>query len=70
MNMGAVAEQYSSDKAAVKVIQAGADMILMPQDFKSAYQGILRAVENKEISTERIDESVARILKVKLQMEE
>lgn len=70
MNMGAVTEQYSSDKAAVKVIQAGADMILMPQDFKRTYQGVLKAVENKEISTERIDESVARILRVKLQMKE
>lgn len=65
MNMGAISQKYSSAEAAVKVIQAGGDMILMPADFKSAYQGILNAVYNGEITEERLDESVRRILKVK-----
>ena len=39
MNMGAVTGTYSSADAAVTAIQAGVDMILMPEDFQSAYQG-------------------------------
>ncbi|HIT14754.1 MAG TPA: glycoside hydrolase family 3 protein [Candidatus Scatomonas merdigallinarum] len=66
MNMGAISQSYSSGEAAVRAILAGADMILMPGDFSSAYAGVLEAVENQTISMERLDESVARILRVKL----
>ena len=68
MNMGAVTQSCSSAEAAVRSILAGADMILMPQDFYSAYEGVLAAVEDQTISEERIDQSVERILRVKLQM--
>lgn len=68
LNMGAVSENYSSARAAVKSLQAGVDMILMPADFQAAYQGVLEAVEEGNLSEERIDESVARILRVKLSM--
>ena len=43
MNMGAIAQQNSSSEAAVRAIQAGVDVILMPEDFKSAYQGVIDA---------------------------
>lgn len=66
MNMGAIVNTYSSSDAAVKTIQAGTDIVLMPADFHSAYQGVLSAVLNGMIPTEQIDESVRRILKVKL----
>lgn len=66
MNMGAIANTYSSADAAVMAVEAGADMILMPYDFTSAREGILRAVQNGTISEERIDESVRRILEVKM----
>ena len=69
MNMGAIANYYRSDEAAVKAIQAGADMILMPYDFTSAYEGVLSAVEQGEISGERLDESLERILKLKYKIE-
>lgn len=68
MNMGAITQSYSSADAAVKSIQAGADIILMPEDFNSAYQGVLNAVHNQVIAEDRIDGSVSRILKVKLSM--
>ena len=66
MNMGAITAGYSSADAAVAAINAGADIILMPDDFKSAYQGVLDAVANGTISEERINESAARIIKAKL----
>ena len=65
LNMGAVTERYHSNEAAVAAIQAGADMILMPNDFPTAYQGILDAVNNGTISEERIDESLHRIYRIK-----
>ena len=68
MNMGAITEKYTSGEAAVAAINAGVDVILMPQDFHQAMEGALAAVENGEISEERIDASVRRILEVKLRM--
>ena len=68
LNMGAVSQQYSSAQAAVKALNAGVDMLLMPADFNAAYQGVLAAVQSGEISEERIDESVEKILKTKIGM--
>ena len=65
MNMGAITEYYTSDEAAVKALQAGADMILMPEDFEAAYTGVLEAVNNGTLTQERIDESLRRIFRVK-----
>lgn len=69
MNMRAIVDEYSSASAAVKAILAGADIVLMPQDFKSAYQGVLDAYASGTISEERINESLRRIITVKLEME-
>lgn len=66
MNMGAITNDYTSAEAAVQAVQAGVDMILMPQNFENAYQGILSAVNSGTISEDRIDESVRRILEVKM----
>ncbi len=68
MNMGAITSSYTSDQAAVMAIQAGVDIILMPQDYKTAYDAVIAAVGNGTISEARINESVVRIVKVKLQM--
>ena len=65
-NMGAIIKQYSSAEAAVKSLQAGADIILMPEDFKSAYQEVVLAIKDGRLSEERIDESVERILRKKI----
>lgn len=70
LNMGAIVEQYTSAQAAVKALQAGNDMLLMPSDFRSAYQGVLDAIGQGVISEERVEESVARILKVKMGMQQ
>lgn len=68
LNMGAIVQQYSSADAAVLALQAGADMILMPADFRAAYAGVVSAMENGTLSQERIDESLTRILRLKLQL--
>lgn len=65
MNMTAITDYYTPEDAAVKALQAGADMILMPEDFQAAYQGVLDAVNNGTLTEERIDESLRRIYRVK-----
>ncbi len=69
MNMGAIFNNYASDTAAVLAVLAGVDLILMPGDFFSAAQGVINAVYNGQISESRIDTSVRRIIRKKLQME-
>lgn len=70
MNMGAVSDMYSSSEAAVEAVKAGVDIILMPVSFTEAYEGILKAVESGEITEDRIDESLYRIVELKLSLTE
>ncbi len=65
MNMSAITEYYASDEAAVMALKAGADMILMPEDFEAAYEGVLTAVKDGVIAEERINESLKKIYRVK-----
>lgn len=69
MNMAAITNTYTADQAAVMAVNAGVDMILMPQDYDTAYNGLLKAIQEGTISEERINESVVRIVKVKQSME-
>ncbi|MCH4190690.1 MAG: glycoside hydrolase family 3 protein [Butyrivibrio sp.] len=66
MNMGAVTQHYTSAQAAVGALQAGCDVILMPEDFQSAYQAVLKSVRKGTISKARLDASVSRVLKAKM----
>jgi len=63
--MGAVTEMYESGELAVKIVDAGADMLLMPQDMKAAVEALEKAVEDGTITEERINESIRRILILK-----
>ena len=65
LNMSAVSEYYDSAQAAVMALKAGADMVLMPEDFEAAYQGVLDAVADGTISEARINDSLTRIYKIK-----
>ena len=68
MNTAAITSSYNSSDATVTAILAGADMVLMPEDFGSAYSAVLQAVSNGTITEERINESVVRIVRVKQKM--
>lgn len=65
LNMGAISGSYESAEAAVRALEAGCDLLLMPEDFQTAFQGVLDGVNSGRITEERIDESVKRILEVK-----
>lgn len=65
MGLKAISEYHGADDAAVMALRAGCDMILMPEDFELAYNGVLEAVQSGVISEERIDDSLRRIYRVK-----
>ena len=67
MEMGAITQQYTSAEAAVGSIKAGVDIVLGPRYFIEAFDAVMTAVNNGTISEERINQSVRRILKLKLQ---
>lgn len=51
--------------SAVTAINAGVDMVMLPFDYKRFVKNVSRAVQNGDISEERIDDAVRRILKAK-----
>ncbi|MBE9221897.1 beta-glucosidase [Cyanobacterium stanieri LEGE 03274] len=63
--MGGVAKYAPPEKIAVKALQAGADILLMPENPLIAIQSIMEAVERGEITESRIDESLQRIERAK-----
>lgn len=63
--MHAITDLVSPDEAAVRAIDAGADLLLQPADPRAARDGIVRAVHEGYISLERLDLSVRRILRIK-----
>lgn len=65
LNMSAISEYYDSPQAAVMALKAGADMVLMPEDFEAAYEGVLAAIEDGTISEARINDSLARVYRIK-----
>lgn len=70
LSMGAVGDFCTPDQAGVMALLAGADLVLMPEDFASAYRGVLDAVCAGTLSEDRIDQSVMRIVKAKLTLDE
>lgn len=69
MEMGAVANHNDFRSIGVNAVKAGADIVLVCHEYEhqqEVYIGLLDAVNSGEISQERIDESVKRIIKVKL----
>ena len=66
MDMSAISEYYESDHAAIMALKAGCDMILMPDDYEAAYNGVLQAVKDGVISEERVNDSLRRIYRIKL----
>ena len=69
LNMAAVSDGRTPAETAVAAVEAGCDVLLMPEDFEAARRGLLDAVSNGTVSEERINESVERIIRKKLEWE-
>jgi beta-N-acetylhexosaminidase len=68
MDMFAIDRIFPREEAAVRAVEAGADVILMPPVPSVAIRGIMNAVLEGRVSEERIDESVRRILRQKAEL--
>ena len=66
LGMGAVTARRTPAEAAVAALEAGQDLILMPADFESALQGVLDAVSSGRIDEGRIEDSLRRVVALKL----
>lgn len=70
LGMGAVSQLAAPADIGVEAIEAGVDLVLMPADFPAAYQGVLDAVASGRLTEARLDESVERIVRAKLSLDE
>lgn len=66
MNMKVITKFYDSGQAALMAVQAGNDMVLMPDDFAQAYNTVMEAVEDGDLSKRTINDAVRRIITVKI----
>jgi beta-N-acetylhexosaminidase len=67
LDMAGLTHLFATDigRAAVEAFKAGNDLLLIPADFPASYNAMLQAVQSGEISRERLDHSVLKILKIK-----
>lgn len=66
LKMQAMTDHYGSGDIAVGAVQAGVDLLLCPQNLDEAVSALTQAVENGAITQERLDESVLRVLRLKI----
>ena len=66
MDMSAITRLFPPGRAAVEAVKAGNDMVLIPADLNTAYNGLLNAVRSGEVPQAQIDASVLRILRAKV----
>jgi beta-N-acetylhexosaminidase len=67
LDMAGLTHLFANDigRAAVEAFKAGNDLLLIPADFPASYNSMLKAVQSGEISRERLDHSVLKLLKIK-----
>ncbi|WP_405685124.1 glycoside hydrolase family 3 protein [Streptomyces sp. NBC_01387] len=65
LGMQGVRDKYGDDRVPVLALGAGADQLLNPPDLATAWNGVLSAVKSGEITEDRLDESILRILRLK-----
>ncbi len=68
MDMAAITRRFGAGEAVVRALEAGADIILMPESPRAARESLVAAVRSGRVREARLDRSVARILKLKERM--
>src|SRR5215471_11144704 len=67
LDMAGLTHLFANDigRAAVEAFKAGNDLLIIPADLGASYQSMVKAVRSGEISKDRLDHSVLKILKIK-----
>lgn len=69
MDMEAITESYPGGEAAVMALEAGCDLILSPENLRESLEAVRNALAEGRLSWDRVEESVLRILQLKLEYE-
>ena len=65
LSMSGLTIYFTQEEAAVRALEAGADMLLKPADVDASFRGVLQAVKSGRITAQRVEESARRILAAK-----
>ncbi|HYV83000.1 MAG TPA: glycoside hydrolase family 3 N-terminal domain-containing protein [Pyrinomonadaceae bacterium] len=65
LSMSGLTIYFTQEEAAVRALEAGADMLLKPADVDASFRGVLQAVKSGRITEQRVAESARRILAAK-----
>ncbi|MGW2044347.1 glycoside hydrolase family 3 protein [Streptomyces sp. NPDC001858] len=68
LDMAGVRTKYGDDRVPVLALQAGVDQLLNPPKLDVAWNAVLKAVQDGELSEQRLDEAVLRILRLKARL--
>lgn len=68
MDMAGLSKQFPPGEAAVRAIEAGADLLLMPPKPDEAVRAVMAAVQSGRISRKRLQASVGRLLAAKVRV--
>jgi beta-N-acetylhexosaminidase len=68
LGMQGVRTKYGDDRVPVLALKAGVDQLLNPPSLDVAWNAVLEAVRDGELTEERLDESVLRVLRLKARL--
>src|SRR5580765_5998316 len=71
LDMAGLTRMYANDigRASVDAFKAGNDLLLIPVDLDASFRSMVQAVKSGEIPSQRLDESVRKILELKASLE-
>ena len=68
MDMRGLTSKFAAGEAAVKALEAGVDVLLMPSNPDAAIKGVVAAVTSGRLTMKRLDQSVAKLLEAKVRL--
>ncbi len=68
MDMAGLAAQYSAGEAAVRALEAGVDVLLIPSNPEAAINGVMAAIRSGRLTQARVDASVRKVLAAKVKV--
>lgn len=68
LSMSGLTIYFTPEEAAVRALEAGADMLLKPADVDASFRGVREAVKSGRITEQRVEESARRILAAKFDL--
>ncbi|MFJ5773496.1 glycoside hydrolase family 3 protein [Streptomyces sp. NPDC093094] len=68
LDMAGVRQKYGDDRVPVLALKAGVDQLLNPPKLDVAWNAVLKAVQDGELTEERLEESVLRVLRLKAKL--